>query len=217
MEAFQRWLANSIEDWLLIIDNADDPSMDVSQFFPPGNRGTVIVTTRNPDCKTQANVGSSEVRELPAEEAITLLLRASGEEETDLHSRHRARPVVDVLWYFALAIIHAGAVIRQKLYSFEEYCVAYRDGRKELLNFQPVQACTDYKYTVYTTWEISVNSIRNIANTAVPGNIAQEVITNATNALELLDFFGFCHFDGITETMFLNAWKDLAYNTQYTW
>lgn len=34
VKAFKRWLANSTEAWLLLLDNADDPSIDVSQYFP---------------------------------------------------------------------------------------------------------------------------------------------------------------------------------------
>ena len=36
--------------WLLFLDNADDPAVDYSQYFPPGSRGTVVLTSRNADC-----------------------------------------------------------------------------------------------------------------------------------------------------------------------
>ena len=124
---FQRWLANSTDSWLLIIDNADDPSLDVSRIFPTGNRGTIIVTTRNTGCKIHATVGSSEILELPLEEAVTLLLKASDEKADDSTSRQRARPVVEALYSFTLALIHAGAVIRQGLFTFDEYCNEFKE------------------------------------------------------------------------------------------
>ena len=141
------------------------------------------------------------------EEAISLLLKASGEQETDFSSRIRALPVVETLWSLPLAIIQAGAVIRQKLYTFEDYCNAYNTRRKELLSFQLVQASSDYKFTVYTTWEVSKESIRAIANGQ---NAAQEASQSAKNALELLTFFGFCHFDDIWEEFFKVAWERFA-------
>ena len=204
MKDFMRWLTNLVEDWLLVIDNADDRSLDVSQYFPPGCRGTIIITTRNPDCRVHATVGSWKIGQMGREEAISLLLKASGEQEADTSLRIRALPVVETLWSLALAIIQAGAVIRQKLYTFEEYCSAYKTRRKELLSLQPVQASSDYRYTVYTTWEVSKESIRVIARER---NATQEASQTATNALELLTFFGFCHFDDIGEELFKVAWE----------
>ena len=150
-EEFKRWLTNLVEDWLLIIDNADEPSLDVLQYLPTGCRGTVVITTRNRDCRVHATVGSCEMGPMGREEAISLLLKASGEQETDSSLRIRALPVVETLWSLALAIIQAGALIRQKLYTFEEYCNTYNTRRKELLSFRPVQASSDYRFTVYTT------------------------------------------------------------------
>ena len=214
MEDFKRWLTNLAEDWLLIIDNADDPSLDVSQYLPTGCRGSVVITTRNRDCSVHATVGSCEIGQMGREEAISLLLRASGEEEADTSLRFRALPVVETLWSLALAIIQAGAVIRQKLYTFEEYCSAYKTRRKELLRLQPVQASSDYKFTVYTTWEVSKESIRAIANRR---NTTQVASQTATNALDLLTFFGFCHFDDIWEELFKVAWNMFPNQADYLW
>ena len=214
MDDFKRWLTNLAENWLLLIDNADDPSLDILQYFPPGCRGTVIVTSRNPECETHATVGSRDVGAMDREEAISLLLKASGEQETDSSLRIRALPVVETLWSLALAIIQAGALIRQKLYTFEEYCNAYNTRRKELLSFRPVQASSDYKFTVYTTWEVSTESIKAVAD---GGNATQEASRSATNALEFLTFFGFCHFDDIWEEFFKVAWKAFPNLSAFPW
>ena len=214
MDDFKRWLTNLVKDWLLIIDNADDPSLDILPYFPPSCRGTVIVTTRNPDCKIHATVGSRDIGAMDREEAISLLLKASGEQETDFSLRILARPVVETLWSLALAIIQAGALIRQKLYTFEEYCNAYNTRRKQLLSFQRVQASSDYRFTVYTTWEVSKESIKAIAD---GGNASQEASQTATNALELLTFFGFCHFDDIWEELFKVAWKAFPNLSAFPW
>ena len=214
MEDFKRWLTNLSEDWLLIIDNADDPSVDILQYLPTGCRGTVVITTRNRDCRVHATVGSCEIGQMGREEAISLLLKASGEEEADTSLRLRALPVVETLWSLALAIIQAGAVIRQKLYTFEEYCSAYKTRRKELLSLQPVQASSDYRFAVYTTWEVSKESISAIANRR---NTTQVASQTATNALELLTFFGFCHFDDIWEDLFKVAWEMFPNRAHYPW
>ena len=214
MENFKRWLTNLAEDWLLIIDNADDPSLDILPYFPPSCRGTVIVTTRNPDCEIHATAGSRNIGAMGREEAISLLLKASGEQETDFSLRRRALPAVETLWSLPLAIIQAGAVIRQKLYTLEDYCNAYNTRRKDLLNLQPVQASSDYTFTVYTTWEVSKDSIRAFANGR---NATPEASRNAANALEILTFFGFRHFDDIWEVFFKVAWEQFPKMSASPW
>jgi hypothetical protein len=41
------WLSNLRNPWLLIIDNADDRDFKLDEYFPRGNRGHVLITTRD--------------------------------------------------------------------------------------------------------------------------------------------------------------------------
>src|SRR5438045_1684007 len=193
----KQWLSNAQESWLLIIDNADDPSMDVSKFFPAGNRGSILVTTRNPDCRIHATVGAYEFGEMDPEEAVTLFLRAAGVEDTAVEVvRKEAVEVAKILGYLALAIIQAGAYVRQGLCSIGEYVGIYSHRRERLLRHRHVQAGTDYNFSVYTTWEVSVEAIKRM-----PGKTSE-------NAIELVRIFSFLHYDGITEAIFERAWKN---------
>lgn len=47
-----------LESWLLKIDNTDETEIDVPGFFPTGNRGHILTTTRNPDVTIHANAES---------------------------------------------------------------------------------------------------------------------------------------------------------------
>ena len=209
MDGFKRYLTNSLEPWLLILDNADDPSLDISRYFPVGNRGSIIVTSRNPECRCHATVGSRELREMESDEAINLLLRSGDLRSEDQDLRLLALPIVQTLGYLALAVSHAAASIRQKICSLEDYLDNYTRHRKKLLSSQAVQAGSEYKYTVYTTWEISVKSIKKLAKNAKDGT--------AAHALELLTFFGFCHFDDITEEIFRSARREIARTKKRPW
>ena len=43
-----QWISSIQEDWLIVFDNADDPSPEVvAKFLPPGNRGNIMITSRN--------------------------------------------------------------------------------------------------------------------------------------------------------------------------
>ena len=90
--AFMKWLASQTDHWLLILDNADDPSLEISEWFPVGARGNVIITTRNPGLGIVATAQSASVDQMDSEEATTLLLRAAGDIKES--SRDRAEPVV---------------------------------------------------------------------------------------------------------------------------
>jgi hypothetical protein len=193
-EVIRQWLSNAQEPWLLIIDNADDPSMDVFEFFPVGNRGSILVTTRNPDCKIHATVGSCEFGEMDLEEVVTLFLRAAGVEDTAAEIvRKEAAAVAKTLGCLALAIVQAGAYVRQGLCSIGEYCGIYSHRRESLLRHRPVQAESNYKFSVYTTWEVSIEAIKRMSG------------ETSDNAIELARIFCFLHYDGITEDIFERA------------
>lgn len=197
VEGIRRWLSNQNRPWLLIFDNADDPQLDIARFFPAGERGTILVTTRNPECKIHATMGSSKLDQMALDEAITLLLRASfvtnPEDET---SRNSAKHIVETLGCLALAIVHAGATIRQGVCTLDDYCTEYSRHRKQLLDRRPVQSGTDYEHTVYSTWEVSIERITGLSN------------ETAKNAIELLNFFSVLHFEGISEQILEKAWKN---------
>ncbi len=135
------------------------------------------------------------------DEATNLLLKASGANKNDQPSRDQAQPMAHLHRHIPLAIIHAGAAIRQQLYTNEKYCEAFTDRRKELLYFQDIQASADYKYTVYATWNVYADAISRGARGKA--GVLQRVSANAGNALNLLTIFEFCHYDSIPEDLFL--------------
>jgi hypothetical protein len=55
--ATMHWLLQSRKPWLLILDNADDPELDVSQYIPAGSHGHILITTRNPSVIEYATIG----------------------------------------------------------------------------------------------------------------------------------------------------------------
>jgi hypothetical protein len=101
----KRWLSNIPHDWLLIIDNADDPKMDISTIFPVGNRGSILVTTRNPHCTIHATVGSHELGEMGLDEGVKLFLRAANMNDASSELVQEATTIVNTMGCLALAIV----------------------------------------------------------------------------------------------------------------
>jgi tetratricopeptide (TPR) repeat protein len=195
----KRWLSNIQHHWLLIIDNADNPDMDISTIFPVGDRGSILVTTRNPHCTIHASAGSHDLGKMGLEEGVRLFLRAANMEDTSsILIQDDARTVVNTMGCLALAIVHAGAYVQQGLCSIGEYCAIYarQHQREQLLNHLSVQARSSYGLSMYTTWEVSLDAIKNRSNKA------------SKNAIELINILGFFHHDNIPEEIFERAWKN---------
>ena len=76
VDAVKRWFAlpeNS--NWLLVFDNLDDPDLvDIEEYLPVCNHGTVIITSRRRDL--QQGRRGFEVNQMQPMEAIELLLSA---------------------------------------------------------------------------------------------------------------------------------------------
>ncbi len=180
----------------MILDNADDPCLDISRYFPAGHRGIILITTRNPECELHATEGSFKLGAMNTDEAVTLILKTGNVQNgSDTAIQKSAEEVVSTLGCLALATIQAGAVIRKGLCKLEEYCATYYERRRQLLSQKAVQGEDEYPYTVYTTWEVSRKMIEQMSN---------EV---GRDAIELLNIFGFLHYDGIFEELFHRAWK----------
>lgn len=192
------------ENWLLIVDNADDPRLDISRFFPTGTKGSILITTRNPDFVKFANIGSQCVEQMEGSDAVALLLKTSGlgnaqksaQSTKEEIEKREAMKVARTLGCLALAIIQAGAVIRQGLVSLSGFCELYAKRKRELLESGIPDASTEYQRSVYTTWEISLKMIGEMSD------------NYALFALELLRHFSFMHFDGVREAMFEDAWNN---------
>jgi hypothetical protein len=68
------------EEWLLFIDNADDPSLNLGDYFPQCSHGYIIVTSRNSETRIHApnQRSNAKVSNLMPEDAKNLLLEVSG-------------------------------------------------------------------------------------------------------------------------------------------
>ena len=193
------WLSNAQHSWLLIIDNADDATIDYAEFFPPGINGNILLTTRNPQCiDAHATVGSEILDYLGLEDAKRLLFQAAGIAATLWKDRYEAaKRIVQTLGSHTLAIIQAGAYIKQGFCSLEDYPTRFRQQQDQLLRFHPTQAQSTYK-SVYATFEVSVTHMKSSGDQA------------ATNALRLLGILAFVHFEEISESIFLRAWDEIV-------
>jgi hypothetical protein len=73
------WLGSRREQWLLVFDNADDPSLNIRDYFPSGTHGSILITTRLADLALLAQGPGSDccISSMNQQEALTLLMKTA--------------------------------------------------------------------------------------------------------------------------------------------
>jgi hypothetical protein len=76
------WLAGQYEEWLLLFDNADDPNLNLSQFFPSCSHGNILITSRNHETCLHATF-DYRVSSMTPDDAQVLLLKIARQKATN--------------------------------------------------------------------------------------------------------------------------------------
>ncbi|KAJ7278926.1 hypothetical protein C8J57DRAFT_1465179 [Mycena rebaudengoi] len=181
------WLASCNKEWLFIFNNADDPKLNLFNFFPQSTHGNILITSRNPQLRVHAPGAHHRISDLEEEAAVKLLLDSAAELATS-ENEMLATEIVKVfvvLYCFPLAVVQAGAYI-SKTGALRRYLALYKHNHTRLLSEVPVQSHDKYALSVYTTWDISFKCLNK----------------PAAQFLQLCSFF---HHEGISEGIFSKA------------
>lgn len=179
----------------MIINNADDPSLDLPNLFPEGERGHILVTTRNPHFRVHGTVGATEFRGLEPTDALFLFLRAADSPRPWTPAvKSVGKKIIDTLGYLALALIQAGALILQRICVMPDYLDFYNKFRSNVGTRRSLgDPNISEQLTVYATWEHSLESLE-IRHTE-----------SCLDAAQLLSTVAFFHFDHIRVDIFTKA------------
>jgi TIR domain/NB-ARC domain len=134
--AVKRWLVNH-DQWLLILDNADDLAMTYD-FLPTGGKGHILLTTRAQAAGPATQ--SFEVEKMEKQEGTLLLLRRAKVLPADAalnqaseENRAKAEEIVVVMDGLPLALDQAGAYIEETGCSISAYLDRYQQRQLSLL------------------------------------------------------------------------------------
>jgi tetratricopeptide (TPR) repeat protein len=165
-------------NWLIIFDNADDPSLALVDLIPEGDDGTIIVTSRNRDLSMLAPNGHLDLGTMTEKEALAALLFSShrlkpaisttADLATLLDADHGpASSLVSELGCLPLALVQAGNYCwrmspsnpQAGLYSFREYLEKFRAQRARLMSDPATRSLDNYEYNVYATLDLSYKAL----------------------------------------------------------
>ncbi|KAF8639327.1 hypothetical protein AX17_001575 [Amanita inopinata Kibby_2008] len=203
------WLSRLKDDvhWLMVFDNADSGHELVERFIPPGNRGNILITSRNKSMGRVVSFQNSvEVHQLEEEEALKLLVNAGNLDIALDHVLEAARKIVDELHCFPLALDQAGAYMQATPCDPVDYLDLYHKHHKEMMSHPEFKGASDYGRTAYGTWDISIQAIERMASKGDPKCHA------AQSALILHKLFAFFHYEDIAEEIMKRAAENYQAN-----
>ncbi|PVF95186.1 TPR-like protein [Serendipita vermifera] len=181
-----QWFSGTEQTWLIIADNADDPSIDLHPFIPRSPRGHFIITSRNTNQGLMARKHTSLTDALELSESVKLLLDVSGYALNDANIE-RATAIVMALGYLPLAIVQAaGYIFKHKCLS--SYLDIYNESKEDLLSQRAKELPQGYNLSVVTTLEMSFNKL-------------------SANAKEILKILSFLHNTSIAHSIIMKAVK----------
>lgn len=206
VQVVKAWLETH-RDWLLILDNLDEPQVlfpsntsgrlrYASPFLPSTSRNHVLLTTRADDLSSLSlSLGFSRPLRMetftPEQGARLLLVRAERLERATPQSRQEAEQIARDLGGLALAIDQAGAYLAATGASFSSYLQLLHQRSTDLLKQQRNSL---YPASVATTWSISFERVE---------------VRNPT-AAELLRFCAFLAPDAIPEEILAQGAEHLG-------
>jgi tetratricopeptide (TPR) repeat protein/transcriptional regulator with XRE-family HTH domain len=157
IEAVKRWLAGH-DDWLLIMDNADDLRL-AREFLPLNHKGYILYTTRAQ--ASGAIAASIAVERLSRRDGTLLLLRWTKHLPDDLsldevpgEDRAAAELIVETMDGLPLAIVQAAAYMEETGCTPADYLRLYETHHKDLL-VRRSHLVLDYPQSVAATWSVS--------------------------------------------------------------
>ena len=212
VESVLQWMSGIQEEWLIVFDNADDPPVYVvEKYIPTGNRGYILITSRN---QSMGRVVSSEniieINEMEEADAITLLLKAS---RLDASAEHIevAKNIVTELGCMPLAVDQAGAYIGAGRCSIDNYLQQLSLHRHTLMSDATFRGASKYDRTVYGTWDLSFKEIKRRASGK--SNTEDHHDAQAAHAaILILQICAFYHHNNISKDIFRSAAEESRYH-----
>ncbi|HEU4559419.1 MAG TPA: tetratricopeptide repeat protein [Longimicrobium sp.] len=156
VEAVRRWLVDH-PNWLLVLDNADDPGL-IADLVPVPTGGRLLLTSRGRVFDRFGDTIPIEVGGLPPDEARRFMLKRIKRENIPGTEVKALDELIEEVRGLPLALEQAGAYILRANCNILSYLTSFRARRLELLERTP-PAAGDYNHSVRTTWSLNIERV----------------------------------------------------------
>ena len=139
--------------WLIIFDNADEPSI-VADYWPVMGNGSVLITSRDPIAKTyySKEISGIDLEPFSDAEGASLLKALTLDDDVSGVAEHISRR----LGGLPLALTQMASVIKRQELSFSEFMRSYENEREhsELHGLRYSTGGGNYSYTISSVWRL---------------------------------------------------------------
>jgi hypothetical protein len=168
-------------NWLLVFDNADDPSV-VVDFWPCGGTGAIVLTSRDPLARRNLSSSGIDLEPLTTQSAAALLRKLS-EVDDSPDEIEASMKVASRMGGLPLAIsLAAAAILRQEL-TLEEF-LAFYEVEPKAADIRPISLKpeTQYQHTLSTVWALDTldkpaECLLRLLSVMDPDSISEKIIT----------------------------------------
>ena len=195
LTGFKRWLQQN-QNWLLILDNADDLDL-IKELLPRKTRGSTLITTRSQITGTIAH--RIEIEKMNPKEGALFLLRRTGIlapedpfEQASQQHQQQAKEITNLMDGLPLALDQAGAYIDETRCGLDGYIHLFQTRQHDLLKRRGKHVL-DHPDPVATTWSLSFEKVQQANPMAVdilslcafldPESIFEEIFTEGASQL----------------------------------
>ena len=196
--------------WLIVYDNVDRHEI-LANFWPISSSGSVLMTSRDPvtasfetevlavakpDPKQQNSI---TMQPFTPDEAISFLVRLSGQGQNDDQDVAAAAEVVEVLDCIPLALRQMAGIMKYRDISFQEFMKMYKteSTHSDLFAEQVKTQTADYQYNLSTVWGLHLleqdsATLMNILSLLDPDHISEGLlqVTKEAHVANFLTDYG---------------------------
>ena len=145
--------------WILVFDNADDHSIRLGDYFPSGDHGYIIVTTRDELRGSLSPSAHLKLSSMSKTEAVQTFINAAFlGRRISMDEGREAERIVHALGYLPLAVHQAGCYVRRGN-CLTEYTQRLRESRRTTLGRSVHEQPDGYNFSVHQVFQVTVGSL----------------------------------------------------------
>ncbi|KAK4504226.1 hypothetical protein PRZ48_005142 [Zasmidium cellare] len=159
LASVKNWLNSTDEEWLLILDNAEDPYL-LSDLWPSSDNGSIIITSQNSLWRMQDSVEATlRVESLDVDPSITLLRKIMAKQGKSV-SDDDASAIVGEVGRLPLAIRQIGSYVATEDIDPLDFLQLYRDRQaaSDIGSWEDSRTPL-YLHTLATVWEFAFSKL----------------------------------------------------------
>jgi hypothetical protein len=184
------WLKNTETRWLMILDNAPDHSF-VGDYWPRGNGGSVLVTTRSPSFWRRLGSPSFALGPIDDASATDILLASTSRSSLPPGNLEQAVEVCHRLGNWPLALSQISGYMSETGCSLSRFLETYDDydSHQAVHSSSIAESTTRYDKTITTVFSLSANFLEKTCKESLHTLFLMTFLNRDGRSIPLSPFF----------------------------